>query len=110
MSFLQFRKKKLPKGPSTSLEMAEKREKRVLIQMTVLVFAFLLFWLPFWIFLSITSFCHLYIENPEFYDFEPNNSTAAVNSSLFTENSEFYNFESNNSVVSTNYTSDLWMF
>ena len=109
MSFLQFRKKKLPKGPSTSLEMAEKREKRVLIQMTVLVFAFLLFWLPFWIFLSITSFCHLYIENPEFQDFESNNNTA-VNSSLLTENSEFYNFESNNTVVSIYKLSDLCTF
>ena len=41
--------KLMAKRSTSTIEVAEKREKRVLVQMSVLVIAFLLFWLPFWI-------------------------------------------------------------
>ena len=49
-------------GPTT-LEVAEQRERRVLIQMSVLVLAFLIFWLPFWTLFATLHLCHfIYLE------------------------------------------------
>ena len=45
------------KRSTSTIEAAEKKEKRVLIQMSVLVVAFLLFWLPFWVYLMIMHLC-----------------------------------------------------
>ena len=45
------------KRSTSTIEAAEKKEKRVLIQMSVLVVAFLLFWLPFWVYLMTMHIC-----------------------------------------------------
>ena len=45
------------KSPSTTLEVAEQREKRVLIQMSVLVLAFLLMCAPFFITFAVMHWC-----------------------------------------------------
>ena len=51
------RKKKCKKSPQNNLGAAEKRERRVLIQMSVLVLAFVLTCLPFWTFWAYMNFC-----------------------------------------------------
>ena len=55
--FYVFRKKKLVKSPSSTLEVAEQREKRVLVQMSVLVLAFLLMCAPFFITFAVIHWC-----------------------------------------------------
>ena len=47
----------MTKRSTSTIEVAEKREKRVLIQMSVLVIAFLIFWLPYWISLTTVHIC-----------------------------------------------------
>ena len=42
-----------------SVEVAEKREKRVLIQMSVIVLAFLILCLPFWTLMVIFHICNI---------------------------------------------------
>lgn len=53
------RRQKMPRSPSnTPNDVAEKREKRVLIQMSVLVLVFLICWLPFWSTFAALHICH----------------------------------------------------
>ena len=49
----------LLKRSASTIEAAEKREKRVLIQMGILVLAFLVFWLPFWIYMTTMHVCNI---------------------------------------------------
>jgi hypothetical protein len=45
---------------TSTIEVAEKRERRVLLQMSVLVMAFLVFWLPFWTYFAVVHLCHVF--------------------------------------------------
>ena len=59
MFSLIFRRQKII-NRSNSVDLAEKREQRVLIQMSVIVLAFLLLWLPYWTSSIAVHFCTLF--------------------------------------------------
>ena len=44
----------------SSVEVAEQREKRVLIQMSVIVLAFLILYLPYWTLMLVMHTCHFF--------------------------------------------------